>query len=96
MLTLEKRCVPCLSLRITSLVVSGALTTQTIFGGAGLTLMLMKFAPLSAATALATRVLPQPGGPYSSTPDAADRPMAANASGWAMGWLMEKDSSSRT
>lgn len=60
------------------------------------TLMLMKLAPLSAATAFATSVLPQPGGPYSSTPPAADRPMAAKASGCAMGWLIENDSSSRT
>ena len=59
------------------------------------TLMLMKLAPLSLATALATSVLPQPGGPYSSTPVAADRPIAAKRSGWAMGWLMAKDSSSR-
>lgn len=60
------------------------------------TFILIKFAPLSAATAFATSVLPHPGGPYSSTPDALDRPIAAKASGWAMGWLMENDSSSRT
>lgn len=32
------------------------------------TLMEMKLAPLSCATALATSVLPHPGGPYSNTP----------------------------
>lgn len=57
--------------------------------------MEMKLAPASLATALATSVLPQPGGPYSSTPAAADRPMAANCSGYLMGCVMEKDSSSR-
>lgn len=45
----------------------------------------MKFAPLSAATAFATNVLPHPGGPYKSTPVAAERPIAAKASGWAIG-----------
>lgn len=33
------------------------------------TLMLMKFIPLSLATALANRVFPVPGAPYSSTPE---------------------------
>jgi hypothetical protein len=31
-------------------------------------LILMKFNPVSFATALASKVLPQPGGPYSSSP----------------------------
>ena len=34
-----------------------------------LTLMEMKFAPLSLATALASSVFPHPGGPYNNTPE---------------------------
>ena len=58
--------------------------------------MEMKLAPLSLAAALATRVLPQPGGPYSSTPVGADRPSAAKRSGCLMGCVTEKASSSLT
>ena len=58
------------------------------------TLMEMKFAPDSFATALATRVLPQPGGPKSSTPQAADRPMASKRFGNLIGSVMAKESSS--
>mmetsp|Transcript_12193 Transcript_12193/g.51358 ORF Transcript_12193/g.51358 Transcript_12193/m.51358 type:complete len:237 (-) Transcript_12193:798-1508(-) len=59
-------------------------------------LMEMKLARHSFATALAASVLPQPGGPYSSTPPPALRPMAAKSSGWRMGRAMAKSSSSRT
>lgn len=38
---------------------------------------LMKDAPLSRATAFASIVLPQPGGPYSKTPEGADNSGAA-------------------
>ncbi|KAK7734203.1 hypothetical protein SLS63_004488 [Diaporthe eres] len=38
---------------------------------------LMKEAPLSCATAFASIVLPQPGGPYSSTPEGAESSGAA-------------------
>ena len=65
-------------------------------GGQGATLMEMKLAPLSLAAALATSVLPQPGGPYSSTPVGANRPSAAKRSGSLIGWVMEKASSSLT
>lgn len=37
--------------------------------GAYPTLTLMKFIPLSLATALASRVFPVPGAPYSRTPE---------------------------
>lgn len=38
----------------------------------------MKFAPLSLAMALASSVLPQPGGPYSKTPAGTVRPRLSN------------------
>ena len=49
--------------------------------------MEMKLARHSPVTALAASVLPQPGGPYSSTPPAL-RPMAAKAraGGWGARW----------
>ncbi|KAF4520515.1 hypothetical protein B566_EDAN004809 [Ephemera danica] len=40
----------------------------------------MKLMPASLATALANRVLPQPGGPHSKTPAAELRPRVANSS----------------
>ena len=58
--------------------------------------MEMKFALLSFATAFATRVLPQPGGPYSSTPVGAAMPSAAKRSGCRMGCVIANASSSRT
>ena len=58
--------------------------------------MEMKLAPLSLAAALATSVLPQPGGPYSSTPVGADRPSAVKRSGCLMGSVTEKVNSSLT
>jgi len=58
--------------------------------------MEMKLAPLSLATALASRVLPQPGGPNRSTPDGEVSPMAANCCGCLMGCVIAKASSSRT
>ena len=65
-------------------------------GRQGQTLIEMKLAPLSLADALATSVLPQPGGPYRSTPVGADKPSAAKRSGCLMGFVMEKASSSLT
>mmetsp|Transcript_29750 Transcript_29750/g.83835 ORF Transcript_29750/g.83835 Transcript_29750/m.83835 type:complete len:298 (-) Transcript_29750:948-1841(-) len=56
----------------------------------------MKLAPDSFATAFATRVFPQPGGPNRSTPQAADRPIASKRCGNFMGSVIAKDSSSRT
>mmetsp|Transcript_28567 Transcript_28567/g.77052 ORF Transcript_28567/g.77052 Transcript_28567/m.77052 type:complete len:275 (-) Transcript_28567:1339-2163(-) len=72
-----------------------SLSPTYLFSSSG-PLMDMKFAPLSCATALATKVLPQPGGPYSSTPVAEDRPRAWKRSGCITGWVMQKDNSSRT
>mmetsp|Transcript_39231 Transcript_39231/g.126616 ORF Transcript_39231/g.126616 Transcript_39231/m.126616 type:complete len:282 (+) Transcript_39231:95-940(+) len=46
---------------------------------------LMKGRPLSAATALASNVLPQPGGPCSSAPDRSRRGAAAKEAGWRSG-----------
>ena len=60
------------------------------------TFMDMKLAPLSLATALATSVLPHPGGPYRSTPVGSARPSAAKRSGCLIGSVMENASSSRT
>jgi len=40
----------------------------------------MKLNPASFATALASRVLPQPGGPQSNTPDGLVNPMSAYSS----------------
>ena len=48
-------------------------------------LMEIKFALDSLETALATRVLPQPGGPYSNTPAGADNPMSLNLYGLRIG-----------
>ena len=60
------------------------------------TLMDMKLAPDSDATAFASSVLPHPGGPYSSTPCGALRPRAAKRAGCLIGCVMAKLSSSRT
>lgn len=59
-----------------------------------LALMEMKFAPDSFATALATRVFPHPGGPKSSTPQAAVSPMASKRLGNFIGSVMANESSS--
>lgn len=45
----------------------------------------IKFALDSFETALATKVLPQPGGPYSSTPAGALNPILLNFSGFKIG-----------
>lgn len=47
----------------------------------------MKLIPASLATALASRVLPQPGGPQSNTPEGAEIPNSANCSGYLTGAL---------
>mmetsp|Transcript_24 Transcript_24/g.92 ORF Transcript_24/g.92 Transcript_24/m.92 type:complete len:324 (+) Transcript_24:460-1431(+) len=59
-------------------------------------LMEMKFAADSQATALANSVFPHPGGPYSSTPLAALRPISAKVSGSSIGRLMAMCSCLRT
>lgn len=56
----------------------------------------MKFALDSLLTARATRVLPQPGGPYSKTPAGADKPIYLNRYGFKIGSTMLILSSSRT
>ena len=48
-------------------------------------LTLMKFALLSLATAFASKVLPQPGGPQSKTPQGAFIPIISNNSGLRTG-----------
>jgi hypothetical protein len=45
----------------------------------------IKFAFDSFDTALATKVLPQPGGPYNKTPAGADNPTLKNLNGFNMG-----------
>jgi hypothetical protein len=45
----------------------------------------MKLAFDSFDTALATKVLPQPGGPYNNTPAGAVRPTLLNFSGFRIG-----------
>mmetsp|Transcript_45859 Transcript_45859/g.114023 ORF Transcript_45859/g.114023 Transcript_45859/m.114023 type:complete len:246 (+) Transcript_45859:2383-3120(+) len=55
-----------------------------------------KLAPLSRATALASSVLPQPGGPWSSTPLLACRLNLLTNSGWFNGRSMASFSSSLT
>jgi hypothetical protein len=58
--------------------------------------MEMKFALDSFDTALATKVLPQPGGPYSKTPAGADSPIDLNLLGLRIGSTILILSSSRT
>mmetsp|Transcript_27045 Transcript_27045/g.66691 ORF Transcript_27045/g.66691 Transcript_27045/m.66691 type:complete len:291 (+) Transcript_27045:295-1167(+) len=59
-------------------------------------LTLMKQAPLSLATALASSVLPQPGGPYSSTPALVESPRFAKRFGWRSGSSRQAVSSARS
>ena len=56
----------------------------------------MKLAFDSFDTARATKVLPQPGGPYKRTPAGADRPIYRNLYGFKIGSTMLILSSSRT
>jgi hypothetical protein len=51
------------------------------------TLMGMKLSPASVASAFATSVLEQPGGPYSSTPRGGLMPKLVNFSGYLIGHL---------
>lgn len=71
-----------------------SLSPTYLFSSSG-PLMEMKLAPDSLAAALATSVLPHPGGPNSSTPDADDSPSAAKASGLRIGCVIANVSSSR-
>eukprot|EP00965_Chrysotila_dentata_P211039 6186253-Pleurochrysis_carterae.AAC.5 len=48
-------------------------------------LISVKCAPVSAATALAIIVLPQPGGPWISTPRGGRTPTEVNTFGWRIG-----------
>lgn len=59
-------------LKLTMLMSSGPLTE-------------IKFMPDSLAIAFASRVLPQPGGPASSTPDGKFKPRNLNCSGYLTG-----------
>jgi hypothetical protein len=52
-------------------------------------LMEMKLALDSLETALATKVLPQPGGPYKRTPAGADKPIYLNLAGFKIGSTMD-------
>ena len=56
----------------------------------------MKFALDSLETALATRVLPQPGGPYSNTPAGAERPTSLKIYGFLIGSTIDILSSALT
>jgi len=56
----------------------------------------MKLAFDSFETALATRVLPQPGGPYKRTPAGAERPIDLNLFGLRIGSTIDILSSSLT
>ena len=56
----------------------------------------IKLAFDSLETALATRVLPQPGGPYKRTPAGALRPILLNFSGCKIGSTTESSSSALT
>ena len=56
----------------------------------------IKFAFDSFDTALATKVLPQPGGPYSKTPAGALRPISLNIYGFLMGSTIDILSSALT
>jgi hypothetical protein len=58
-------------------------------------LTLMKFALDSFATAFASKVFPQPGGPHMSTPHAASIPTALNNSGLRIGCTIAMCNSSR-
>lgn len=51
--------------------------------------MEMKLALDSLETALATKVLPQPGGPYKRTPAGADKPIYLNLAGFKIGSTMD-------
>ena len=59
------------------------------------TLMEMKLAWPSQAMALANSVLPQPGGPYSSTPGGTFKPKASKVSGLLMGSRIDNSKSAR-
>ena len=56
----------------------------------------MKFALDSLDTAFATKVLPQPGGPYSKTPAGALKPILLNFSGCKIGSTIEISNSALT
>uniref|UniRef100_A0A1B0A6C8 Uncharacterized protein n=1 Tax=Glossina pallidipes TaxID=7398 RepID=A0A1B0A6C8_GLOPL len=55
----------------------------------------MKLMPASLAIALASKVLPQPGGPHKSTPDGAVKPKQASFSGYFTGAKTASFNSSR-
>mmetsp|Transcript_276 Transcript_276/g.749 ORF Transcript_276/g.749 Transcript_276/m.749 type:complete len:298 (-) Transcript_276:94-987(-) len=56
----------------------------------------IKLAAAAAATARATKVLPQPGGPYNKTPDGSGTPRASNRFGSRIGANIEARKASRT
>lgn len=71
-----------------------SLSPTYLFSSSG-PLTLIKLARLSFATALASSVLPQPGGPQRSTPHDAVTPRARNSSGRRIGCTTAMLSSSR-
>eukprot|EP00349_Pseudokeronopsis_sp_Brazil_P011407 CAMPEP_0202979728 /NCGR_PEP_ID=MMETSP1396-20130829/85807_1 /ASSEMBLY_ACC=CAM_ASM_000872 /TAXON_ID= /ORGANISM="Pseudokeronopsis sp., Strain Brazil" /LENGTH=110 /DNA_ID=CAMNT_0049719297 /DNA_START=412 /DNA_END=744 /DNA_ORIENTATION=+ len=64
-----------------------SLSPTYLFSNSG-PFMEMKFALDSLETAFATKVFPQPGGPYKRTPAGADRPIYLNFSGLTIGSTM--------
>lgn len=72
----------------------GGVETRTLFKSSG-PFTLMKFARDSFATAFASSVFPQPGGPHRRTPQAATMPTALNNSGLRIGCTIAMCSSSR-
>ena len=58
------------------------LTSPTYFCTSSDPMTLMKHASVRFATALASNVLPVPGGPKSSTPFGGSMPSVTNLSGW--------------
>ncbi len=58
--------------------------------------MEMKFAFDSFDTALATKVLPHPGGPYNKTPAGADNPTSLKIYGFLIGSTIDMRSSALT
>ena len=71
-----------------------SLSPTYLFNNSG-PLIEMKLALDSLDTARATRVFPQPGGPYKRTPAGAERPIYLNLPGFKMGSTILMRSSSR-
>merc|ERR1719322_494239 len=83
-----------LALRNTDLTALSLSPTYMLINSGPFTLI--KLIPASLAIALATKVLPQPGGPTSKTPEEDGRPRLSNCCLWLTGVKMESWSSSLT